>query len=58
MMEFLSDTEANTWKNNVLTINKILRIMQQNNAHAENQILFYILINSYIYSRNSQPTSK
>jgi hypothetical protein len=32
--------------------------MQQNNAHAENQILFYILINSYIDSRNSQPTGK
>lgn len=58
MMEFLSDTDANTWKNNILTINKILRIVQQNNAHAENQILFYILIYSYIYSRNSQPTGK
>jgi hypothetical protein len=48
MMELLSDTETNTCKKNILTIHKILRIMQRNNPDAENQIFVYIL--TYIYA--------
>lgn len=43
MMELLSDTETNTCNKNILTINKILRIMQRKNPDAENQFFFNIL---------------
>jgi hypothetical protein len=58
MMELLSDTETNTCKKNILTIHKILRIMQRNNPDAENQIFVYILTYSYICSRDSHSEAK